>query len=348
MILTICIFNHHLSFRFVKLALMITLILSATLLTTLFISITSGSYSLPFFDSINALLGKNQLLIDPEAQLILWEFRLPRSLVALLSGALFGISGALLQNMTRNPLADPSLVGISQGAALAVVILSVMFPDQVDYWREICAFTGAVAIALLIKGLSHQQGTQSHPLKFILLGIGIAAFLSAITSAFLTYGNIQAVMSALSWLAGSTHASSWRDVFSLSLALIVIGCLAIYQARNMSVISLGTEVAIGLGLCLKKVTALQLLISVAAAAIATAIVGPLGFIGLLAPHLARKLASCGPANHLILTALVGAQLVLMADIIGRVVFAPTQIAAGLVTSLVGAPLFAYLLIKKQP
>jgi len=306
------------------------------------IATISGSYTLSLQDLFYGITGQVESLSDPQTLLIIWEFRLPRSLVAALSGALFAISGALLQNMTRNPLADPSLVGISQGAALAVVLLTIVFPEYIDGFREIAAFTGAVVIALAIQLL---RG-KGHPLKFILLGIGVAAFISAITSTLLTYGNFQSAMSALSWLAGSTHTTSWNDVAVLAITLLTFISLALYQARSMSVISLGDEIAIGLGIRINRMMFIQLIISVGAAAIATAVVGPLGFIGLLAPHLGRKLVNAGPANQLLISALVGATLVLMADVIGKTLFAPMQLAAGLVTSLVGAPLFAYLLIKK--
>jgi len=341
--ITLRLFNQRLSMRFTTGAIACTTLLCLLLLVMLLVATFSGSYSLSLQDTLYSLTAQFQSLSDPQAQLIVWEFRLPRSLVALLSGALFAISGALLQNMTRNPLADPSLVGISQGAALAVVVLTIVFPNHIDNFREIAAFSGAVGITLIIQLL---RG-KGHPLKFILLGIGVAAFISAIISTLLTYGNFQSAMSALSWLAGSTHSTSWNDVTILAIALLLLITLALHQARSMSVISLGDEVAVGLGIRIERMMLMQLLISVGAAAIATAVVGPLGFIGLLAPHLGRQLVRCGPTNQLLISALVGAILVLVADLLGRTLFAPTQLAAGLVTSLIGAPLFAYLLIRKS-
>lgn len=336
------LFNHGLSIRFNKLALFFSAVLCALLLIIFVFSAISGSYQLSFSDTFFSLIGQYQHTIDTQASLIIWDFRLPRSFVALLSGALFAISGALLQSMTRNPLADPSLLGISQGAALSVVTLTIFFPGYVDGWREIAAFIGAVSIAIIIQLL---RG-KGHPLKFILLGVGVAAFISAMISTLLTYSNLEAAMSALLWLAGSAHNANWHDVSLLSIGFICIMSCALYQARSMSVIELGDDVAIGLGISITRTMILQLSISVAAASLATAVVGPLGFIGLLAPHIATKIVRCGPANNLILTALVGAILVLLADIIGKTAFSTTQLAAGLVTSLVGAPLFAYLLIKR--
>jgi len=340
---TLRLFNQAISLRINGNALLCSAFLLFVLLCSFVFAITQGSYPLSLHDSVMSLLGQQQAILDPQADIIIWDFRLPRSLVSVLSGALFALSGALLQNMTRNPLSDPSLVGISQGAALAVVTLTILFPAYIDDWREIAAFLGAVTIAVVIQLL---RG-NGHPLKFILLGVGVAAFISAIISSLLTYGDLPSAMAALSWLAGSTHNSNWHDVNVLAIAFTTLIILTLYQARLMSAISLGDQVAIGLGVNLTAVMYTQLSISVAAAAVATAVVGPLGFIGLLAPHLARKLVRCGPANHLLLTALVGATLVLLADIIGKSLFSPTQLAAGSVTALIGALLFAYLLITKK-
>jgi iron complex transport system permease protein len=335
------LFNQAITLRFTNAAVISTLLLFTVLLLVLIYSLFSGSYTLSIQDILDSLW--HQSTTDEQASLIIWEFRLPRSLVAMGSGALFALSGAILQNMTRNPLADPSLVGISHGAALAVVTLTVLFPAYIDAWREIAAFIGALFIAMVIQYL---RG-NGHPLKFILLGIGVVAFISAIISTLITYGDFQSAMSALAWLSGSTHATSWKDVILLMSTLAIFSVLSIYQSKNMAAIRLGDDVAIGLGVSIHKAMKLQLFISVASAATATAVVGPVGFVGLLAPHLARKILNTSTTNHLVLTALVGAILVLAADIIGRTAFAPTQLAAGLVTSLIGAPLFAYLLIKKS-
>jgi len=341
--LTLRFFHDQFSIRFLKRPVLYSFMLCLLLLFTLVVGSMNGSYALTLHDTIYTFLGEIHKVVDSQAELIIWEFRLPRSFVAILSGALFALSGALLQNMTRNPLADPSLVGISQGAALAVVLLTVVQPESIDAWREVVAFVGAISIAIIIQLL---RGKEGHPLKFILLGVGVAAFVSAVISTLLTYSELQSTMSALAWLAGSTHITNWGDVHVLAAALTVISVIALYQARTMSAISLGSEVAVGLGVSIKRTMMLQLSLSVGAAAIATAVVGPLGFIGLLAPHIARKMVHSGPANHLILTALVGAILVLVADTLGKTLFLPAQLAAGLVTSLVGAPLFAYLLIRK--
>ncbi len=320
-------------------AVMVTLALMLILVILFVASLSMGSYDLSLSNVAGLILAPD----SSQSASILFDFRLPRTLVAVLAGTLFALSGAILQGITRNPLADPSLIGISQGAALTVVIATMLFPDALTHWREVIAFTGSLSAAFLIQSLSG----QSHNLKFILIGIGVAAFVSAVTSVFLTYGEVQSAMSALTWLAGSVHTASWGDASLLAAVVALVLCASLLNGRRLDSILLGDEVAIGLGIEIKKVQLILLIVSVFGAALATAIVGPLGFVGLIASHLARGLSHSGSTNHLINSALVGALLVLFADLIGRTMFAPTQVAAGLVTSLIGAPLFAYLLIKKS-
>jgi len=337
---TLRLFNERISLRYSTRMLLTTTALVGLLFCLFIASLLIGEYSLSIGTIINTLF---QQYGDQQANLIMWEFRLPRSLVAMCSGALFAISGALLQNLTRNPLADPSLIGISHGAALAVVILTLIFPEYIDQWREVFAFLGAISVAVLLQCL---RG-KGQALKFILLGIGVVAFISAIISTLITYGEFNAAMSALTWLSGSIHRANWADVSLLLSTTLLISAGVLYQGRTMAALHLGQQVAIGLGVAVHKASLLQLFLSVMAAAIATAVVGPIGFVGLLAPHLARKILNQGVTNHFILTALCGAILVLAADMLGSHLFAPTQLAAGLMTSLIGAPLFAYLLIKRS-
>lgn len=334
------LFNDALSTRFRPIGLWLLLAGLLAWLALMAVSASLGSYQMSISEVWQTLIGN-----APSAQhhLVVWEFRLPRTLVAGLVGALFALSGAMLQSLTRNELADPSLVGISQGAALAVVTLVVIFPELGGYWREVAAFVGALLVAVLIRLVAG----QGNSLKFILMGIGMAALVSAFTSAMLTYGDIDRAMSALAWLAGSINSATWGDVQILAAATAALLGLYLLQARAMSPMALGQAASVGLGVNLSWLAATQLASSVLAAALATAVVGPLGFVGLLAPHITRAMVKTGPANFLLLTALNGALLVLLADLIGRTLFAPTQLAAGLLTSLIGAPCFIWLMLSRN-
>ena len=324
-------------------ALVALALLSLVLLVTCCVSLATGTYGVALNEVIDTLRGFS---ISRAIDNVVWEFRFPRTLAAALVGAMMALSGAALQNTTRNGLADPSLVGVSQGAALAVVTLTVVFPDVSGALRPWAAFAGAILVALAIQGLSHtRQGGSA--IRFILMGIGLSTFISSITSALMTYGDIDRAMAALSWLAGSINAASWSDVWTLGIwcAVLLPALLAI--SRSSSATRMGEATAVSLGVRTKLIRKLQLAIAVTLAAIATSVVGPLGFVGLIAPHAARRIAPAGIGLNLLITAMVGAVLVSLADLVGRAAFAPIQIPAGLLTALIGVPLFIVLMVHSR-
>lgn len=324
--------------------LLAILLLVVALIATCCVSLATGTYGVALNEVMETLRG---ISISRAIDNVVWEFRFPRTLAAALVGAMMALSGAALQNTTRNGLADPSLVGVSQGAALAVVSLTVVFPDVSGAFRPWAAFAGAILVAIAVQALSHtRQGGSA--IRFILMGIGLSTFIASITSALMTYGDIDRAMAALSWLSGSINAANWSDVSTLSIwcAVLMPSLLAI--SRSASVTRMGEASAISLGVRVNRIRNLQLAIAVALAAIATSVVGPLGFVGLIAPHAARRIAPAGIALNLIITALVGAVLVSLADLVGRAAFAPIQIPAGLLTALIGVPLFIALMVRSRP
>lgn len=310
--------------------------------TLTFASVMTGTYALSLTDTLNTMTGHAPSAM---AHTVVFEFRLPRTLCALMAGALLGCSGALLQAMTRNPLADPSLVGVSQGASLAVVISIILLPEMPQTLRPIAAFVGAAVVAALIQTLS-QKSTGGNAMRFILSGIGIAALVSAITSALLTYGRIQDSMSALVWLSGSIHSSDWTDVAILALATAAMVVVLPALGRRITALGLGDDMATAVGLNVRGTNLLLTALSVALAATAVSSIGPVGFVGLVAPHLARRLTRSSAGLHLLLTALVGALMVATADLTGRLVVAPLEIPAGLITALIGVPVFLALILRR--
>ncbi|ARO16007.1 iron complex transport system permease protein (plasmid) [Ketogulonicigenium robustum] len=320
--------------RALWMCLLLTLIAAATLLA----SLGTGSFGATWHQTISALRGGTGEMIDN----VVWEFRLPRAICALLAGAMMALSGAALQNLTRNSLADPSLVGVSQGAACAALIVLVAAPTAAAVWRPLAAFGGALAVTALILALSASKRGNTT-VRFILLGIGVAAMISAINAALMTYGNIDRVVAALGWLSGSIGSTGWRDVHALGFATALLAPALLALARPIGALRLGEATATGLGVNTRKLRPLLVIIAVGLAATATASVGPLGFIGLICPHAARRLAPAGPALHLVLTALCGAVLVALADLAGRTLAAPVQIPAGLITAMIGVPVFVGLL-----
>lgn len=315
--------------------------LAAAVIAVAALSLMIGSFPLDLRGVLATLIGNAP---SEMAATVVWEFRFPRMLAGIITGALFALSGALLQNVTRNPLADPSLVGVSQGAGLAVVAMIVAYPGISLFWRPVIAFAGALAVAALIQWIALRR-TGGATMRFILTGIGIAAFLSAITSALLTYGDIDRALAALTWLSGSISGAGWGEVQVLSLCLALCLPLLVWASRPMGALRFGPEVAAGLGVAVRRDRAALITLSVALAAFGVAAVGPLGFVGLVAPHIARRLARTGPGLHLVLAAATGALMVAGADLLGRALFAPVQIAAGLVTAVIGAPVFVWLILR---
>ncbi|ROU02449.1 FecCD family ABC transporter permease [Histidinibacterium lentulum] len=331
------------TFRLRARALAVFGLLVALVAGLLVLSLMTGSYPLDVRGVLATLAGAPP---SDTAATVVWQFRFPRTLAAFLAGALLALSGATLQNVTRNPLADPSLVGVSQGAGLAVVAAIVIYPDLAPALRPLMAFAGALAVAALIQWIAMGRAGGAT-MRFILTGIGVAAFISAATSALLTYGQLDRAMSALGWLAGSVHAAGWTDVAILSGALAALVPLLFAASRPMAAMRLGTEMAAGLGVRVGRTRVALITLSVALAAAAVAMVGPLGFVGLVAPHMAHRLARSGVGLHLALSAAAGAVLVGAADLAGRALFAPVQIPAGIVTAVIGVPVFVWLILRTQ-
>ncbi|MGR3491219.1 MAG: FecCD family ABC transporter permease [Shimia sp.] len=318
-------------------------VMAIAVIVILLWSLMTGSYELSGREVIATLLGTPP---TDTATTVVWEFRFPRTLVAFTVGAFLALSGAALQYVTRNPLADPSLIGISQGAALVVVSITILAPGFGYAWRSVLAFGGSLAVAALILTIaSSRRGGET--LRFILTGIGVAALIASFTQALLTYGDIDRAISALGWVAGSVHAVGWPEVQWLALTAIIGIPLMLAAARPLSAIRFGPEVATSLGIHVRYARWALIGLAVALAATATAAVGPMGFVGLVAPHLARRLAHSGVGLHLILTALTGALMVGLADFAGRALFAPIQIPAGLFTAIIGVPVFVALILRTQ-
>ncbi|MEM7734469.1 MAG: iron ABC transporter permease [Deinococcota bacterium] len=336
-------FKGELALRLPVRALLVCGLLTLAICGVLTWSLVTGSYPLTTAEVWATLTGNAP---SDTARTVVWEFRFPRTLVAFIVGAFLALSGAALQYVTRNPLADPSLVGVSQGAALVVVTVTVLAPSFGFYWRPVLAFAGALLVAALIQAIAASR-RGGETLRFILTGIGVAALISSFTSTLLTYGDIDRAMSALGWLSGSIHAAGWGEVRWLFVTALICLPFVFTAARPLSALRFGEDVATSFGVRVRLARATLITLAVALAATAVAAVGPLGFVGLVAPHLARRLAHSGVGVHLALTALTGALITGAADLIGRAAFAPVQIPAGLVTSVIGVPIFVLLILRTQ-
>lgn len=319
-------------------ALCLLAVLCAALLL---FGLSHGSLAIP-----GAAIGR--ALVDPGALSAEWlyivrDIRLPRLLMALLCGAMLGMAGAAMQSITRNGLADPGLIGVKEGCSVAVLLLIFQFPAAGVVWRPVVGMAGGLLTALLVVLLARDI---SRP-RFVLMGIGVSWALAAGMGVFMTTADVRDVQTALLWLAGSLHAANWTLVGVAAGWALPACVLLLVTARAADVALLGNHTASGLGVRTSRLALLRILAPVLLTAASVSCVGSLGFVGLIAPHMARFLLRGSQTALLAGSALLGALLVLLADNIGRLAFLPLQLPAGIVISLIGGPFFLVLLWARR-
>jgi iron complex transport system permease protein len=307
------------------------------------ISVSYGEYPISTLDVVKTLLGlptSNQ-----DYAFVINTLRLPRTIVAFLVGVGLAIAGTITQSITRNPLAAPEIIGVNAGATLAAVSLLVLLPNAPVSLLPFAAFGGALTVALLIYLLAWQGG--SSPIRLILIGIGFDLIVGALTDIMITFGDIDTVSQALVWLAGSVYGRTWSQVMALIPWIMIFGLMALLLTRELNTLNLGDEVARGLGSQVEWQRGLLLLTSVALAGASVATAGAVGFVGLMSPHLGRQLVGASHEGLLPVSAMIGGMLVVIADLLGRVLFAPLELPCGIITAAIGAPYFVYLLIQTR-
>ncbi|MFS8039010.1 FecCD family ABC transporter permease [Xanthobacter sp. AM11] len=315
-------------------------VLAAAILGTGLFALASGSLPLSLRDVLAALV---RAPVAPEVMQVVAGIRLPRVLLAVLAGAMLGLSGAAMQALTRNGLADPGLIGVKEGASVAVLVLILAFPAVDVAARAPAGMAGGLAVALGVAALARDVSG----VRFVLVGIGVSWLLSAALLVFLTTADVDDVETALVWLAGSLHGADWPLVpVAAFWGALGAGTLFL-TARAADAALLGDGAARGLGVRLKLLGALTLAAPVLMTAAAVSCVGSLGFVGLMAPHMARLLLGGGQAAVLGASALFGGFMVLAADTAGRLLFAPLQIPAGIVMCVVGVPFFLFILWRRR-
>lgn len=320
-------------------------VLAGTLVVTIAVMVVNigvGEYPIAPLDVLRTLVGAPA---SEEFNFIVNTLRLPRMLVAALAGLALGISGVILQGLTRNPLADPDILGISGGAGLVAVTLLVAVQSVSSSMLSAAAFGGALLVAGLIYLLAWRKGES--PLRLLLIGIALGAVASALTTIMLTFGETQDVQGALIWLAGSVYARTWKEFWALLPWVAVFAPLAFVMARQLNAFHLGEDVARGLGTRPAAYRGLLLVAAVALAGSTVAAAGTIGFVGLMAPHIGRRLVGPDHTGLIPTAGVVGALLVVAADLVGRTLFAPLEVPCGLITAAIGAPFFLYLLVTSR-
>ncbi|MEU6352025.1 iron ABC transporter permease [Streptomyces sp. NPDC047072] len=317
------------------LAVTLGLALAAFLLFCVETSI--GDISIPLVDVMKALFGVG----DPGTKLIVHELRLPRALAGLLVGIAFGVSGALLQTVTLNPLASPDMIGITQGAGTAVVAGIVLGWDG-GLGTQSLGLLGALTTGLLVYALAWRRGTTGY--RIVLVGVGVAWICTSATDYLMARGQRFQAQAALGWLVGNLNGRTWDQIGPLALTTAVLIPVALLLGRQMRVLQLGDDVARGLGTRVQLVRVAVLLVSVGLVAFGTATAGPVAFVALAAPQVAQRL--CGTAfPPPVASGLTGAVMVLGSDLVAREIVPGTELPVGIVTGVLGAPVLLWLLVR---
>lgn len=319
------------------------LILSTLIVAASVLSLNLGFIQLAPLDVLKTVLGQG----TERQELILFQFRLPRIVLAVLIGMGLATSGAILQGVSRNGLADPGLLGINAGAGLGVIALILFYPAaqaSVPFLLPMAALGGAAGAAFIIYTLAYKNG-EVTPSRLLLVGIAVGFGIGAVTLVFSLRMDENVYRFAVIWLAGTISGTTWSYVLALLPWIAFLIPLTLYKARVLNVLHLGDQVAVGLGAAVEWQRRLLILMAVALAGSSVAVGGGIAFVGLVCPHLARRLV--GPVHQAMLpaTALLGALLLVVADTISRNLLAPVEIPVGIVVAVIGAPYFLYLLAR---
>ncbi|MGV9715465.1 FecCD family ABC transporter permease [Rhodococcus pyridinivorans] len=317
------------------------LVLLGVLVLLVIASITIGSRNVDWADIVAALGGAT----DNIGQGAIAK-RIPRTVLAMLVGAALGLAGAVMQGVTRNPLADPGILGVNMGASLAVVIGMAWFGLWTQTSMIWVAIIGAAAAAVFVYTIGSLGRGGSTPLKLALAGAATSAALASfVTAVILPRGDIAG--SVRSWQIGGVGGANF-DAISQALPFFVLGfAICLLSARSLNSLALGDDMAAGLGERVALARGIASLGAVLLCGAATAIAGPIAFVGLVVPHLCRLLIGIDNRWLLPFSALVGAGLLTAADVVGRIVARPAEIDVGIITALIGAPFFVYIVRRQK-
>lgn len=320
-----------------KAALLVTACIM--LVVAVLLSIGLGSVRLTLAETIETILGHG----DAASQTILWDIRIPRVFLALLIGANLAASGALLQAVMQNPLADPGLTGVSSGAAVTVLFIMLVVPDY-SYLIPLAAIIGGGVAAGMVYSMAWKKQGGLAPVRIILSGVAVnAVFGGAIGLLSILYSD--KLPGALQWMNGSLSGKGMGDVMMMLPYSIVGWVAALLSIRQANILRLGEQVAHNLGQNLHRLRLSLSIIAVYLAAVSVSTVGLVGFIGLVVPHMARMLVGSDYRLSLPFSLVLGSLVLLVADTFGRTAFVPLEIPAGIVMAIVGGPYFLYLMRK---
>ncbi|MGH8908393.1 MAG: FecCD family ABC transporter permease [Egibacteraceae bacterium] len=310
----------------------------AAVITVVFaLNISLGDFPIPLSEVFPSIVGQG----SADGDFIVRVLRLPRSLTGVLVGAAFGMSGAIFQSLARNPLASPDIIGVEAGAATGAVLVILVIGSGGGVSVAGGALLGGLVTTAGVYLLAYRRGVTGY--RLILVGIGVTAVLGSVTSYLLTRANVYDAQRAAVWLTGSLNGRGWEHVGPVGAALAVLVPVTLLLARQLRALQLGDDTARGLGVRIEAARGGLIVAGVGLAAVATASAGPVAFVALVAPQIARRLAGAATVA-LMPAALTGAAIVICADLVARVV-SPVELPVGILTAIIGAPYLLWLLAR---
>ena len=326
-----------------RLAIVRALALAALLLLAVIIGVRVGAVGMTSMDVLAALVGRG----DATTRTIVVGLRLPRVAQAALAGAALALSGATLQSLFRNPLADPYTLGVSSGASVgAVAAITLGFAQRWAHAVSLCALAGALLTVAIVLRLAAAAGRTFDTKVLLLAGVIVGTFCNALVMLVLAFSDMESFRSAIFWMMGSHAGASTSSVLALGTTVLVGGGAVMALARPLNALALGERTASALGVHVRAATWTAIIASALLAAASVAASGVIAFVGLVAPHLVRLRWGNDYRTLLPHAALAGATLMVVADTIARVVVAPLELPVGVVTALVGVPVFLHLLLRR--
>lgn len=328
-----------LSFRVDVRALVVAVLLLLVALTASVVLIGTGDFPIPAADVIRTLLGEG----DPGQEFIVTELRLPRVLVGLLVGVSLGLGGALFQSISRNPLGSPDVLGLGQGATAGALVMIVLFSGTANQ-VAVGALIGGLVTGFAIYALAWKRGV--HGYRLVLVGIGVSAIVTAVNGYLLTKSDIVDAARAVVWMTGSLDGRDWDQVWPLLALCVILVPLVLANSRGLRMMEMGDDISYALGVRVERVRLLLMLSAVLLTASATAASGPVGFVALTAPQLARRLTR-SPGPNLVASMCMGAALLVSADWISQRAFGAEQLPVGVVTGVLGGVYLLWLLVTER-
>ncbi|MCY9672812.1 iron ABC transporter permease [Bacillus pumilus] len=327
-------------------ALVVTVVLLCLSVAVVLYSLNTGTLKLNPLVVVKTLFGFG----DFQSETVLFDYRLPRIVVTMLAGIGLGIAGGILQSLSRNPLADPGIIGLNAGAAFGLIVFVTYFhalEGNPSLLIPLFTFGGGLLAAAVIVLLAYDRQEGLVPIRLILVGIAVAAGFSALTL-FLSLKLDEDTYTFTSrWLVGNVWGRDWIHVLALLPWIVCLVPFTLMQSSTLNALTLGDAVASSVGVRVQRQRLLLLTLAVGLASASVSMTGGIGFIGLVAPHLARRLVGSLHQYFLPVSALIGLLILVSADTIGRSIFAPNAIPAGVVVAFIGAPYFLYLLVKTK-